>query len=71
MFPEMTVLESIMLAISHRLNITFQLFTNLNSNIKILNEAFEIIKNIGLDKYLNSIAINEDYEKASGFKALD
>lgn len=54
MFPEMTVLESIMLAISHRLNITFQLFTNLNSNIRILNEAFEIIKNIGLDKYSNS-----------------
>ena len=54
MFPEMTVLESIMLAISHRLNITFQLFTNLDSNIRILNEAFEIIKNIGLDKYSNS-----------------
>ena len=54
MFPEMTVLESIMLAISHKLNISFQIYKNLNSNINIYNKAIEIINNIGLRNYSSS-----------------
>lgn len=52
LFPEMTVLESIMISISHKLNSSFNFLKPLSRNEEIKLKALELIKSIGLYDYI-------------------
>ncbi len=52
LFPEMTVLESIMISISHRLKDSFNFLKPLSLNEDIKLKALDVIKDIGLYDYI-------------------
>ena len=61
LFLEMTVKESIMLALSHKYKITFKMLNSLISNKAINNDAIEIAKNTGLYDYFDTKSDNLSY----------
>jgi branched-chain amino acid transport system ATP-binding protein len=61
LFLEMTVKESIMLALSHKYKITFNPLNSLVSNKEINNDAIGIAKDTGLLDYLDTKSDNLSY----------
>jgi len=53
LFLEMTVLESIMISMSHKLNLSFEFLRPLSSNRLIKLKALDLIKDIGLHDYID------------------
>jgi len=51
LFPEMTVIESIMIAMTHKSNLSFNFYSLMFNNKDIYNKAIEIVNQIGLKNY--------------------
>jgi len=51
LFPEMTIIESIMIAITHTSNLSFNFYSLMFNNKEIYNKAIEIVNQIGLKNY--------------------
>ena len=61
LFPEMTVKESLALALTHKYNVSFNIFNSLVNNKNINTDAINIAKDIGLSDYLETKSDNLAY----------
>jgi branched-chain amino acid transport system ATP-binding protein len=61
LFPEMTVKESLTLALTHKYNVSFNIFNSLVNNKNINTDAINIAKDIGLSDYLETKSDNLAY----------